>query len=79
MVSMLNPRTTACSRVYVVPTPAEPAFGSLNLYDWANPSHDSNETHAWREFALIMMSPWCGFILGFIYGFVRARRPRPLC
>ena len=43
-------------------------------YDWAYPSHDSNESHACREFALVMMSPWIGFIPGLIYGIVRTRR-----
>ncbi len=49
-------------------------WGVFFVYDSLSPSHDSNESRAWSQFALVMMSPWAGFIPGLIYGIVRARK-----
>jgi hypothetical protein len=48
-------------------------FTACHIYDWVVPNADSNESRAWRQFALLMLSSWLGLLPGAVYGIIRAR------
>ena len=44
------------------------------LYDLIVPNLDANESRAWRQFAVLMFTPWLGIAGGAAYGIVRLRK-----
>jgi hypothetical protein len=50
-------------------------FLGLLIFNSTVPRSGSNEDGAWGwgDFALLMMSPWVGFVAGTVYGVIRAR------
>jgi hypothetical protein len=51
-------------------------YAACFIYNSVVPNTDANEYRAWSQFALLMFSPWFGFVPGAVYGIIRARRRR---